>query len=363
MRIKDYLHHSDRKLTENTRILKDSRVFEFNYIPEDPIMREEVKPIVDALLKFEKTGIPNNLIVYGARGCGKTLTIKYLQNLLEEKTGLTILYSNCRHLNTSYKIFANLIHTRARGLSLAEVFDQFCLKFKERVVVVLDEVDLMSEKDKNREILYLLSRHPNCYMVVLLSNNPKFLEELDSSTKSTLQPERIHFKTYDAVQITEILQQRARTGLQSHDRLSLHKISSLTYNNANSDIRVAIKTLYYWVTEPGNNITASFERARKDIFIDLIQNLNDKNLLILKALRHSHEGFVKPAYEVYKKLSIENRDKPYSYGYFYNNLSYLQSLGLILLLTAKVQRVYTNRAQLLFDETILDEVCRFRFGE
>ena len=361
MRIIDYLSHSDRRLSENTKILKDSQVFEFNYIPEDPIMREEVKPIVDAFLKFEKTGIPNNLIIFGARGCGKTLTIKYLKGLLEEKSGLTILYANCRHLNTSYKIFSSFINAKARGLSLAEVFDQFCLKFKEHVVVVLDEVDLMSEKDKNKEILYLLSRHPNGYMVILLSNNPKLIEELDSSTKSTLQPERIHFKTYDALQIAEILEQRAKIGLKSYDKQTLHKISSLTYNNANSDIRVGIKTLYYFATEPGNDIEASFERARKDIFIDLIQNLNDKNLLILEALKRSGEGFVKPAFETYKKLSIENRDKPYSYGYFYNSLSYLQSLGLILLLTAKVKRVYTNRAQLLFDEKILDEVYRFRF--
>ena len=40
----------------------------------------------------------------------------------------------------------------------------------------------------------------------------------------------------------------------------------------------------------------------------------------------------------------------------------MQSLGLIVLLSTKVDRAYTNRAQLLFNEQILDEVFRLRFG-
>src|SRR4030043_818230 len=301
MDIHDYLNQSRGKISENTKIIKSFDVFKFDYIPENPLMREEVKPIIDALLRYEKTTIPNNLIIYGSRGSGKTLIIKYLKKLFEKQSRLNMLYANCRHLNTSFKILDHFIHKDMRGLSLSEVFDIFSKKYSQKTVVVLDEVDLMSEKDKNKEILYFLSRHPNCYMIVLLSNNPKFMENIDSSTLSTLQPERIYFKNYDALQIHEILKDRALKGLEYHKDEDLHKISSLTYKNTNSDIRVAIKTLFYLVTEPQNGVEANFERARKDIFIDLINDLNDKNLLILRAFQGSGDGLVKPVFKKYMR--------------------------------------------------------------
>ena len=52
---------------------------------------------------------------------------------------------------------------------------------------------------------------------------------------------------------------------------------------ANSDVRVAIKTLYLWALEAQVPLQQHFEKARRDILVDVIKDLNDKNLLILKA--------------------------------------------------------------------------------
>jgi cell division control protein 6 len=361
MRIQDYLTESQKKITENTQCVNDFQVFDFNFIPESPLMRNEVKPIIDSLLRYEKTNIPNNLVIYGSRGSGKTLTIQYLKKVLETNSKLKVLYANCRNYNSSFKILAHFSGMKPRGASLSEVFDKFCRLYSEKTVVVLDEIDLMSDKDRNKEILYLLSRHQNSYMLVLLSNNPRFLDELDMSTRSTLQPEVLLFKNYDALQIYDILKERALKGLKAFDLESLHKISSLTYQNTNSDIRIAIKTLLYLVTESQNGLEANFERARRDIFVDLIQDLNDKNLLILASLQASDDGFVKTAYTEYLRLSAKHHEKPFSYVYFYNNLGYLQSLGLIVLISAKVDRAYTNRIRLLFNEKILEEAYQMRF--
>lgn len=49
--------------------------------------------------------------------------------------------------------------------------------------------------------------------MVLLSNNPKFLNSLDESTRSSLQPDLLVFRNYSAVEIHEILKERARAGL------------------------------------------------------------------------------------------------------------------------------------------------------
>ena len=62
------------------------------------------------------------------------------------------------------------------------------------------------------------------------------------------------------------------------------------------------------------------------------------------------------------RLSEKCQETPFSYYYFYSNLSYLQSLGLILLISTKVGRSYTNRIQILFESEILDSVWTVRFS-
>jgi hypothetical protein len=48
--------------------------------------------------------------------------------------------------------------------------------------------------------------------------------------------------------------------------------------------------------------------------------------------------------------------------HFYNNLSYLQSVGLVLLILAKVNRAYTKRIEPLFSVEQLETVLRARFA-
>jgi Cdc6-like AAA superfamily ATPase len=145
-------------------------------------------------------------------------------------------------------------------------------------------------------------------------------------------------------------------------RLDVRKISALTARNTNSDVRVAIKTLYYSAVEPGLSVEQNFERARKDLFLDVIKDLNEKNLFILKAAVEQGERHVKKVYAGYRRLSVKCHEEPFSYVYFYTNLAYLQSLGLILLISTKVNRSYTNRIELLFDPELLEAVWEMRFG-
>jgi len=311
MEIEEYVLHKEKKLAKGSERIKDFRVFDFNYIPEKPLMRDEVKPVVDALLRYQKTGIANNILVVGTRGSGKTLLMKYLVELLGKRNGLKSHYVNCRSHNTSFKILASLLGVKPRGSAMSELWERFCQENSGGGVLVLDEVDLLSDKDRNKDILYLLSRSEKNYMAVLLSNSPKFLNLLDESVRSTLQPETIHFRNYAAPQIEQILEDRARKGLRRHSRLRIRKISALTARNTNSDVRVAIKTLYYSAVERGQTVEENFERARKDLFLDVIKDLNDKNLLILKAAVEQKERHVKKVYEGYRRLSLKWHEEPF----------------------------------------------------
>lgn len=362
MDIELYLKERRSHVEQQSQRVKDFSVFDFNYVPERPLMREECKDLVDAMLRFEATGIPTNMAIVGSRGSGKTLTLRYLQRLIPGQTALEVLYANCRHHNTSYKILTHLLSAPTAGSSLSQLFDRFVEDREAKAVMVLDEVDLMSPKDKRREILYLLSRSEKPFMVIMLSNSPHVLKQLDAATRSSLQPVPLHFRDYNAEEVRTILRDRAALGLHDFDAAHLAEISAMTTRLTNSDARVAIKTLFYQVTTPEESVTDAFERARRDIVVDMIGNLSDGNLMILWAAATEKSGLAKDVYARYCRYSQDHGEKPFSYVYFYSNLSYLQSMGLIGLASAKVGRTYTYRLQLAFDATVVTSLCRLRFA-
>jgi cell division control protein 6 len=362
MDIEQYLRNKQQHLTKSSKRIRDIGVFDFNYIPAKPLMREEVKPVIDALLRYQQTGIANNVLILGCRGSGKSVMAKYLINALSLQGKLKFAYVNCRQHNTSFKILASLLGVEPRGFGLDELWERFTSSFKSKTVFILDEVDLMSEKDRHKDILYLISRSPNNYMVVLLSNNPKFINNLDESTRSSLQPEIIHFRSYNAIELRQILSDRAKIGLKVVQLKIINEIAAMAAKNTNSDVRVGIKTLYLWAMEPEVPLQETFEKARRDILVDVINDLNDKNIIILKAAKLRADGYVKDVYSEYCKISAQYREEPFSYMHFYTNLSYLQSLGLIVLVSTKINRTYTNRVQLTFDPVFFEAVWSVRFS-
>lgn len=363
MDVSAYWRRQREQYEHGAKLVKDFTVFDYGYIPDQPVVRDECKPILNALARFEMSAIPNNLAVIGSRGSGKTLMLKHLQQVLPRQTNLTFTYVNCRHQNTSFKILAELVDGEIAGASLVDLYQRFILKYSGKTVIVLDEIDLMSAKDKHREILYFLSRCGKPYMAVLLSNSAHLLKQLDAATLSSLQPEVIHFCNYNADQMRQILEDRAKRGLHRFDAGILAEIAALTTRKTNADARVAIKTLFYSVCEPSREVAACFEQARRDIVVDMVNDLSDPNLRILWAAATCKVDLAKEIYRRYSRISQAAEDKPFSYTHFYANLSYLQSNGLIALVSTKVDRAYTNRVILTFDPSIVERIWQIRSGE
>jgi len=362
MNIIPYICGKKKSFNDNSDKIRNFSVFDFNYIPEEPFMREESKQLIDEMLRYEMSGIPTHQAVIGSKGSGKTLTLKFLQKVMAEQTELNIIYANCREHNTSFKIFAYFLGLEARGASLSELYGRFCKQYTGRTVVILDEIDLMSPKDKRRDILYFLSRSENPYMIIMLSNNYRVLNEIDPSTRSSLQPIPVYFKNYEAQQLQKILLQRATAGLHSWQESYLSEIAALSTKRTNSDARVAIKTLFYTITSPSENIEECFEKARKDVIAEMVNNLSIPVLMILQAIATSKSDFARNIYKRYSSISSSQNEKPFSYVHYYSHLSYLQSMGLVALIATKVGITYANRVILTFGESILEPICRARFG-
>ena len=399
MDIQAYLNQQRSRLQQQSMHVKDYRVFDFAYVPDEPMIRPETRVVVDALLRFDMTGVPTNLLVLGGRGSGKTLTLKYLCGIMPKQASLEMRYVNCRHHNTSHRILAELMGGRCQGLSLGDLYQRLIKAHAgKRLCLVLDEVDMMSAKDRRREVLYLLSRAETPVMLVLLSNNHRIADQLDAATRSSLQLSTMLFRGYSPDQIESILRSRAQEGLTRWDPATLMEIAARTVRHTHADARVAIKTLFYLVTRsyapppespappvpphppgtpgsrkhknshdsasehsPGAEVEAAFRIARRDIVLDMVNDLNDGLLLILWAVVAGESCLAKDIYERYCRFSRQYHEPPFSYVHYYASLAFLQSCGLVALISTKLGRAYTNRVEATFDGTVVEPIVKLRF--
>jgi hypothetical protein len=93
-----YIEQSREEAERVGSVVRDFRVFSFDHIPERPVIRPEVKRIVDCLVRYAQSGIPRHLVIVGPRGCGKTLTFRYLEKAFASKLRLPFFGVNCRVL-------------------------------------------------------------------------------------------------------------------------------------------------------------------------------------------------------------------------------------------------------------------------
>ncbi len=205
------------------------------YVPSEVLFREEliqeVANILAPALRLEK---PSSLLIYGKTGTGKTLSIKYILQSMEEiakknEVPLQSIYVNCklkRIADTEYRLIAQLIkefgkEVPATGLPTDEVYNIFYSlvdKEKKLILLVLDEIDQLTKKIGD-EILYNLTRInselKNAQICLIgISNNLIFAENLDPRVKSSLSEEELIFPPYNALQIQDILRKRAQSAFR-----------------------------------------------------------------------------------------------------------------------------------------------------
>ncbi|MFT4310694.1 MAG: ORC1-type DNA replication protein [Candidatus Woesearchaeota archaeon] len=216
---------------EKDQLFNNKTTLLSNYIPESVLYRDEqielVAQVLAPALKQEK---PSNLFIYGPTGTGKTLSIKHVtQQMLsiaqQKHIPLHISYLNCklkRVADTEYRLIAQLSRDfdkiiPATGLPTDEVYKIFfeALDKKEGVIIIiLDEIDQLVKKAGD-EILYNLTRinselKKSQVAIIGISNDLVFTEGLDARVKSSLSEEELVFPKYNALQIQNILRDRAK---------------------------------------------------------------------------------------------------------------------------------------------------------
>ncbi len=198
------------------------------FIPDKlPHRNDEIKILGYTLASVLRGARPSNLFLYGKTGTGKTAVTKFVLNRLEDKARdlgfeLTSVYVNCQTVDTNYRVFAELCHhlnvqVPFTGLPSDEVFSRLCNALDGKggfFIIVLDEVDALVKKSGS-ETLYQLTRINTVLVeakvsLIGISNDLKFKEYLDARVLSSLSEEEVVFKPYNAVELRDILEERAK---------------------------------------------------------------------------------------------------------------------------------------------------------
>ena len=209
----------------------DKKALQQTYAPKAiPHRQGQINQIAGILAPALRKEKPSNIFCFGKTGTGKTVVVQYvLTKLLESAATRSIplktIYVNCKLkkvADTEYRIIAELARALgedipATGLPTDEVYNLFlgAIDEKEQVVIlVLDEIDRLVNKAGD-EILYNLTRinaqlKKSQVSIVGISNDVRFTENIDSRVKSSLGEEEVLFVPYNAVELKEILEERAK---------------------------------------------------------------------------------------------------------------------------------------------------------
>ena len=216
---------------EKQPIFKNKNIIQSNHTPEQiPHRDEQIHTLANILAPTLRAEKPSNIFIYGKTGSGKTLTIRYTtQQLLaiaaQKKLPIKVIYLNCKLkklADTEYRLIAQLLREYNKeipptGLPTDEVYHMFFTtidKEKHTLLLILDEVDQLIGKAGD-ELLYNLTRInselKNAQITIIgISNDLVFTDTLDPRVKSSLSEEELIFPPYNALQIQDILQQRAQ---------------------------------------------------------------------------------------------------------------------------------------------------------
>lgn len=229
------LYNFFEKFIGKESLFADKSVLQSQHVPEDiPHRNDQISQVANILAPSLRVERPSNLFIYGKTGTGKTLTVKYTtEQILEVATArnipIKVFYLNCKLkkvADTEYRLIAQLARffgksIPATGLPTDEVYSAFFDALDEKkqvVIIVLDEIDQLVKKVGD-EIIYNLTRinselKQGQVSIIGISNDLMFSNNMDPRVRSSLSEEELIFPPYNAIQLQDILKERAEVAFK-----------------------------------------------------------------------------------------------------------------------------------------------------
>lgn len=350
-------------------LFKNKKVFQYNHTPENiPHRQDQIKHIANILAPTLRLNKPSNLFIYGKTGTGKTLTVLHTTNSLQaiakqQNIPVTTLYFNCklkRIADTEYRLIAQLAREFGKeipvtGLPTDEIYKTFYTVLDEKeqiVVIILDEIDQLVKKVGD-EILYNFTRVNSelkkaQLSIIGISNDLLFVDSLDPRVKSSLSEEELIFPPYNALQIQDILRERATVAFNDGAIASgvIEKCAARAARE-HGDARIALEMLRVAgeiadrVNAPHvtiDHLDSAEEKIEKERVMELVithpKQFQCVFFVLLKLLTTSHTPpLTGEAYQLYQKVCATAKLRPLTQRRFSDIIGELDMLGVI---TARV---------------------------
>jgi cell division control protein 6 len=346
-------------------IFVNKEVLLVKYVPEQVLHRDEqIQQLTEILAPSLKNEKPSNIFIYGKTGTGKTVVTKYICSQLHEvakknNNTVSVIYINCKMrkvTDTEYRLISQLIREFGKevpytGLPTNEIYQIFFKTIDDKnqvIILILDEIDNLVKKCGD-EILYNLTRInselKNAKLSIIgITNDVTFIDELDPRVRSSLNEEEIVFQPYDAMQLRDILWERAKLAFAPNS-ISEDVISKCAAYAAreHGDARRAIELLRVAAEiaeREGSEIIAekhvdqADEKIEFDKVIEIVKRLPKQSQVLLYSIILLNKNknsiiYTGEVYDVYKNICQEVRINGLTQRRLSDLIAELDLLGII----------------------------------
>jgi cell division control protein 6 len=352
------LRYSNELFRGNREILRES------YIPSRlPHREHQLRQVAEVFAPALKGDFPSNLLIYGKIGTGKTAVVAQVRQDIQRRTDLsahiTFISVNCGNIDTPYSLLqtmGNALATRESdriptGWSLDRVQTTMRELMNAKggtIVLILDEIDWLVAKSGDG-VLYTLAQintelQGSRLVLVGISNDLKFTNNLDARVRSRLNEEKILFPPYDALQLQDILKDRAKEVFKDGvlDAGVIERCAAYAaLENGDARRALALLRLAAEMAErdrakrvTADHVVKAKSRLEQDIIVECCRTLPPHCKVLLYAILQAYERrrggvLTGEVYDGYARLSQRLGLQPLHARSISNYLSELENLGLI----------------------------------
>jgi archaeal cell division control protein 6 len=352
------LRHASELYKGNREVLRES------YIPSRlPHREHQIRQVAEVLAPALRGDIPSNLLIYGKIGTGKTAVVAQVRQDLQRRSDtaghLTFITVNCGNLDTPYSLLQTIGNSIApteaeripTGWSLDRVQAAMRGLMDARggtVILTLDEIDRLVARSGDG-VLYTLSQLNTelaaaRLVIVGISNDLKFTNNLDARVRSRLNEEKILFPPYDAPMLQDILRERAKEAFRDGvvDAGVIERCAAYAaLENGDARRALALLRLAAEMAErdrakriTSDHVVKAKSRLEQDIILECVRTLPPHCKVLLFAILQAYERrrggvLTGEVYDSYTRISQRLGLQPLHARSISNYLSELENLGLI----------------------------------
>jgi cell division control protein 6 len=218
-------------LMSDQTLFRDRDVFEADYLPEQFNYRDaQLREMAFAIRPAVFGSRPNNVVLKGLPGTGKTTSVRHLFSEIRETTQRIVpVYVNCQNHHTRFMVFTRIYEgvfghlPPTTGISLRRILNEVGCALSERkkvLLVCLDDANYLLHDGVLNDTVFSILRLYEEFQgvrsgVILTVSNTEtdFRKELDACVISSLQPTEIYFPPYCCDEVRTILQERIHRGV------------------------------------------------------------------------------------------------------------------------------------------------------